>query len=334
MLDKKDALAVIAYHGDSFDVGKVHDIRFQYYGAGVSTPRVLFDGVIERVGGMQYGSMYSQYVRPYEQAAAVPVDLDLSLSLTAADEVHIDASNISAKRLSGKLHTALVERYRTCKWMDMEIVDFVCRAMLPSAEGKEFTINQGATITSAQKFSVQSDWNYCWIVTFFQAPDKRILQGAMIPLESTIPKIQILEGPATSALWLRNSTHLISWSSNRPLGATEVDFSSDGGKSWIPIRTAAAGNGQFNWTVPQITSSKCQLTINDPYGGAKAVSGLFAIGNKGDLNLDGVVDSADRKLLIEYLLENRTITLPGADLNEDGKINILDLSYFNSNLLR
>jgi hypothetical protein len=333
MQDKKDALAVIAYHNDTLDVGKVYDTRFQYYGIGVSTPRVIFDGTVERVGGMQYGSMYSQYVAPYEQAVAVPLGVELSLSLVADNEVQIDISNISAKQLSGKLHIALVERYRPYQWMDMETVDFVCRAMLPNAEGKDFTIDQGATITSVQKFSVQPDWNYCWIVAFFQAPDKRILQGAMIPIENTIPKIQLLGGPETGAMWLQNSTHLISWSSNRPLGSIEVDFSNDGGKSWIPIGASTSENDQFNWTVPQISSSQCLLAVSDLYGGAKTVSGMFTIGNKGDFNLDGVVNSADRQLLIEFLLENRT-GLPGADLNEDGRIDILDLSYFDIKLLR
>jgi hypothetical protein len=325
---------VIAYHDDVLDAGNVYDTRFQYYGVGVPTPRVIFDGAIERVGGMQYGSMYSQYIAPYEQAVAAPLSAEVSLSLAAADEVRIDISNLSAKPLSGKLHVVLVERHRPYPWMDMEVVDFVCRAMLPAAEGKDLTIDPGTSISSAQKFSVQPDWNYCWIVAFFQAPDKRILQGALIPLESTIPIIQIPGGPQKGALWLQNSTHSIAWSSNRPLGSIEVTFSKDGGANWIPIRTATSGNGQFDWTVPQITSSKCLIAVSDPYGGARTVSDLFAIGIKGDFNLDGGVDSSDRKRLIDFLLENRTGSLPGADLNEDGRIDILDLLYWDSTLLR
>ena len=333
-LEKGEALAVIAYHNDSFDVAKVYTTRFQYYGAGVGTPRVLFDGTFQIVGGIPYGSLYGQYVHPYDKAAEVPAPLGLSLSLEAADRVRVEIANTSAQRLSGVLHIVLVERYRPCQWMDMNVVDFVCRAMLPGANGQAVTVDPGATTASTQTFSVQADWNYCSIIAFFQAPNKQILQGAMLPLESTIPTIQISSGPSTGAMWLRNSTHSVSWSSDRPLGAIQVEYSDNGGERWIPVQTATSGTGQYSWTVPQISSSQCLLAVCDPYGGTRVVSGRFAIGFKGDLNADGVVNGADRRLLIEYLLENKARLLPGADLNEDGRADILDLIYFDTNLIK
>ncbi|MBZ5497493.1 MAG: dockerin type I repeat-containing protein [Acidobacteriia bacterium] len=319
---------MIAYHEDSFDSGGAFTTRSQYYGAGAGTPRVLFDGTIERRGGLPSGSMYSQYVYPYDQAAAVSPTVDFSLSLESANQVRVEIANTSSQRLSGVLHVALVERHRFYRWMDMDIVDFVCRAMLPNAAGQTMTLDPGANAASTQQFSVQPDWNYCSIVVFFQATDKRILQGAMLPLESTIPTIKMSGGPATGAMWLRNSAHSIAWSSDRPLGAVQVEYSDNGGQSWKAIQTASSGTGQYSWTVPQINSSQCLLAVSDPYGGTRAVSGLFAIGYKGDFNADGVINEVDRRLLTEYLLENKAFLLPGADLNEDGVVDILDLVYF------
>lgn len=329
-------MAIIAYHGDSYDVGNAYNARIQYYGDATATPRVKFDGVFENNDGLAYGSMYRQYIPYYNQAFAVPLDMDMSLSLVSSDQVRVDISNISSKRLSGKLHIVLVERYRPCQWMDMNIADFVARAMIPSVEGQAMTLEPGAKTASTQTFFVQPDWNYCWIMAFFQDQERRILQGALIPIESTIPKIQITE-PAPESVWLQQSTHLVSWAMDRPLdpkwGEIEIDYSKDGGKTWTAIQLGHSGVGEFSWKVPPDTSSECLLAAFDLYGEARTVSKPFTIAAKGDFTLDAAVNAADRKLLVDYLLENRGRVLPGADLNEDGLVDILDLIYFDKNLI-
>ncbi len=246
----------------------------------------------------------------------------------------MELTNTSAQPLSGVLHLAIVERHRPIKWMDMEVVDFVCRAMVPSVDGQAMTIGAGANASSTQEFSLRDDWNYCWIVAFFQTADKRILQGAMEQLESTIPTLKMTEGPLTGSLWIQNSTHTVAWSSDRPLGAIQVEYTADGGKQWRVIQTATSGTGQYSWTVPSISSSGCLVAIHDPFGGARGVSGLFAIGIKGDLNADGTVNQVDRRLLAAHLLENSTNLLSGADLNEDGVVDLLDLVYLDTLLAR
>ncbi len=271
--------------------------------------------------------MYDQYVYPFSQIASLPPSVDIALHLESPNRVRVDVSNTSPQQMTGTLHVALVERHRVYAWMDMNVVDFVCRAMLPGPGGQAMKLDPGAKASSAQQFSVQNDWNYCSIVAFFQASDKRIVQGAMMPLDSTIPVIQITEGPKSGVMWLKNTGHTVAWSSDRPLGAVEIEYSDNGGERWQPIQTSSSGTGQCAWTTPQISSSRCLLAVRDPYGGSRAVSGLFAIGIKGDLNADGVVNEADRSLLIAHLLENNAASLPGADMNEDGVIDILDLIY-------
>jgi hypothetical protein len=90
------------------------------------------------------------------------------------------------------------------------------------------------------------------------------------------------------------------------------------------------GGKSYRWTVPDVSATRCLLAVRDPYGGARTISGLFAIGIKGDFNADGTVNAADRSILVDHLTENKTALLPGADLNGDGMVDLFDLLYFDS----
>ncbi|MBR3268950.1 MAG: polysaccharide deacetylase family protein [Oscillospiraceae bacterium] len=71
----------------------------------------------------------------------------------------------------------------------------------------------------------------------------------------------------------------------------------------------------------ETTESKCDFYVD-------AVSGeLPTHYRKGDVNYDEKIDKADVQLLLSYLEgENAEISLETADMNEDGKINVIDLS--------
>ncbi len=324
-LDKKDGLAVILYFQDVFDTAGVFTSRYHYYLQGAAIPLTIFDGSENWLGGIPKGSLYNFFLPIYDKLAAASPPVDISLSLDANDRVRVEVNNTSAQTVTGTLQIVLVERHRPYVWEDLSVVDNVCRAMLPGVDGQALNLGPGATAVSTQQFTVQADWNYCSIIAFVQGSDKKILQGAAIDLENTIPKLQLSGGPATGALWLRGSTHTIAWTSDRPLGSVQLEYSTNGGQDWTPIQVAQSGTGQYSWKLPDVSSTQCLLAVTDPVGGARAVLGPFAIGLKGDLNADGLVNDADRRLLIECLLEDKAILLPGADLNEDGVIDMLDL---------
>lgn len=329
--DKKETLGIIAYYQDVFDTAAAFSSRYRYYHPEAvlpSIPRTIFDGdtaSLEISGGLPSGSLYSRFVPLYDKAASSSPAVDISLSVQSADVVRVEVTNISGQLLNGTLQIVLVERHRPYPALGINVVDNVCRTMLPGINGQALNLDPGATAVSTQQFTVQADWNYCAIIAFFQGSDKRIRQGSMIELENTIPRLRISSGPATGAMWLRGSTHSIAWSSDRPLGSVQLEYSVNGGQDWTPIQVAQPGTGQYSWKLPEVSSTQCLLAVLDPVGGARAVSGPFAIGIKGDLNADGLVNDADRRILIDCLLENKATLVPGSDLNEDGVTDMLDL---------
>jgi hypothetical protein len=333
--EKGSNFAVIAYHvsDDFIDAQDTSYIRYQYYRPGsVAVPLSIMDGRNQLLGGIPGGNLYSYFLSPYNSAAARIPPVDISISREAPDSVRVEVRNTSSATVRATLHIALVERFRYYPWRDLSTVDFVNRGMMPGPAGQRITLPPAQSFESVQQFSVGNDWNYCSIVAFLQADDKGILQGAMLDLEDSVPEIQIQEGPQTGDLWVKGSDHTLSWSLSRPLARLILEYSKDGGTTWDPIMTVSTVGNTYQWTVPEVNATRCLVAVRDPYGAARSISGLFAIGIKGDFNADGKVDATDRSLLVDYLIENRAAFLPGADLNADGMVDLFDLLYFDSGL--
>lgn len=298
-------------------------------------PLTVIDGKYLFLGGYSSGSMYSPYRTAYDNAATMPPPIDISLSLEIPGRIRVVVTNISTADVQGTLHIALVERHRHFDWPVqnpvLNLLDFICRTMLPGPNGQPMAIAPSGNAVSEQEFSVQSDWNYCSIVAFFQAGDKRILQGAVIDIEDTFPRMTMYDGPETGDLWLRGSMHSLSWSSSRFISSVVLEYSTDGGSTWSEGTAATkTGENTYSWTAPPTNASQCLLRFRDPFGGAQAVSGLFAVGIKGDFNNDNSVDSSDRSILIDLLTENKATLIPGSDLDENGLVDLFDLIYFDA----
>lgn len=311
------------------------DTRYRYYRPAplsVGVPLTVIDGSHQFYGGYSSGSMYGQFRTAYDSAATLTPPVDLSLSLEGSRRVRVEVANVSATEVQGTLHIVLVERHRPYNWRDLNFLDFICRTTLPGPNGQLMTIPPSGNAVSVQEFSVQPDWNYCSVVAFFQAADKRILQGAMLDIEDTFPRMTMSGGPETGDLWLKGSAHTMTWSSDRSLSSVVLEYSTDGGSTWSEATEATkTGENTYKWTAPQTNSSRCLLRFRDPFGAAQAISGLFAIGIKGDFNNDNSVDSFDRSVLVDILTENQAVLIPGSDLNEDGVVDLFDLIYFDDN---
>jgi hypothetical protein len=330
---KGSTFAAIAYHiSDTFvDEVDAANTRYQYYRPGsVAVPLSIIDGGTQFLGGIPGGNLYSNFLSPYNAAAALIPPVDISLSMEGPDRVLVKVTNTSSSVVHGTLHVALVERFRPFPWRDLSTVDFVCRTMWGGPNGQQINLSPSQNYESVDQFSFQADWNYLSIVAFLQTDDKKIVQGALLDVEDSIPALQLQGVPETGNLWLKGSTHTFSWSSNRPLNSVVIEYSRDGGSTWNEIQPQNMGGKSYRWTVPDVSATRCLLAVRDPYGGARTISGLFAIGIKGDFNADGTVNAADRSILVDHLTENKTALLPGADLNGDGMVDLFDLLYFDS----
>lgn len=334
--EKGPKFAVIAYHiSDVFELGNdVFDSRYEYYrpGASQGVPYAVIGGNNEFLGGIAGGNMYFYYLSAYNNAAALSPPVDIALSLQASNQVRVEVTNISGSTQTGNLHVAVVERFRYYVWKDLDVVDFVLRNMLTGGYGQSMTLSPSETESTVQNFSLSGGWNYVSIIAFFQTGDKQIQQGAFLELEDTIPFIQV-STPAAGVQLEPGSIQAIYWSIDRPIPYVSLQYSTDGGGNWTEIQSELTGT-TYNWTVPQVNSTHCLISVRDQYGEAQGISGLFAIGLvQGDFNDDGVVNDTDRNILIDHLIENDARQLTGADLNEDGSVNLLDLIYFDTNLV-
>ena len=328
-------MAVIAYHpDDEFAYPMAFFTRYAAYGnpTQASIPLSVMDGSTQVLGGVS--NLYDIMLDAYDMAAAQIPPVDISISREESGYVRVQVTNTSSSAVQGTLHIVLVERQRPFVWRDMNFLDFICRTMMPTPDGQAVTLAPSQNFASSHQFFVNDDWNYCSIVAFVQAADKRILQGAVFDLEESVPIIDIQGAPETGDLWLKGSSHSLSWSSTRPLSSLSIEYSVDGGSHWNQIQGTQGTGGSYNWTVPAVNSSRCLLAVRDPFGSAKKISGLFAIGIKGDFNSDGAVNIFDRVILVEHLTENRAAIIPGADLNADGTVDLFDLVEFDAGLLK
>jgi hypothetical protein len=69
----------------------------------------------------------------------------------------------------------------------------------------------------------------------------------------------IVEQPNGGENWYTGSTHDIIWSTN--LSDVDIDYSTNGGSTWIPIAAAILGT-TYPWTVPNTPSSNCIVRVS------------------------------------------------------------------------
>ncbi|SFD32965.1 BspA family leucine-rich repeat surface protein [Ruminococcus albus] len=102
------------------------------------------------------------------------------------------------------------------------------------------------------------------------------------------------------------------------------------GKNFKNIATEASlpnGNGWVNVNDPKTVVSGSESYANIENGGNNIYRNPIAC-IKGDVNVDGVVNSDDRDLLQKWLVNmvsNNELDLENADVNYDGKVDIMDL---------
>lgn len=55
----------------------------------------------------------------------------------------------------------------------------------------------------------------------------------------------------------------IQWTSTGPINNVKIEYSQDGGTSWIQLIGSVANNGSFDWTVPEISTDSALVRISD-----------------------------------------------------------------------
>ncbi len=69
--------------------------------------------------------------------------------------------------------------------------------------------------------------------------------------------------PNGGEVWEPGSNQLITWESSNDFEYVWLDYSTDGGQSWIKIASRSSNDGDRNWNIPYTESDDCRLRIRN-----------------------------------------------------------------------
>ncbi len=115
----------------------------------------------------------------------------------------------------------------------------------------------------------------------------------------------VLNSPNGGENWEAGSTHNITWTSNSSVQNVKLEYSTNSGSadSWTLITSSTPNSGTYNWTIPNIVTSKCVVRISDPSN-----SSLFDTSDEVFAITKGPEISLNRTYLNYGALTNGTVT--------------------------
>ncbi|MBP7865415.1 MAG: hypothetical protein KA419_05645 [Acidobacteria bacterium] len=317
-------MAILAYHaGDPFS-GSAYGARSGPYGV-AGTPTVVVDGSLKITGAANCPSAYNEYLTAFNSRKSVPALVDIRLSWVAENTVTATVANVSGDyAFEGVFFFALVENAIPFSWYSEGTVDHVCRALLPSNLGTTVNIPIGGSVTLQQALTLNPSWDRTnlQVVAFAESFGRETEQAAKIPMHGS--GTITLTAPAAGEPAVEDFDLDIQWNTANYSGTVSIFYSTDNGATWIAVAENIANSGVYPWVVPGAFAPACRLKVCHPSGWPAAVSAPFPLCRWGDLDGDEELTAADT-LLLERILRQDEPDDPDADLNGDGRINILDL---------
>ena len=188
-----DAVAIIENHnGDAYTTA-TSDARNSYYSIS-GYPTALFNGQNSVVGGDHNVSMYSYYLPKYNTAISVLTSFGLTMEVIPINDYTFDVTVTIDKvhDYTGTnlvAHLALTESHIEETWQGMTELNFVNRAMLPSASGTALDFSSATQEIINYTVTLEEEWvsEECELVAFIQDnSSKEILQGTKTGLNISI----------------------------------------------------------------------------------------------------------------------------------------------------
>lgn len=85
---------------------------------------------------------------------------------------------------------------------------------------------------------------------------------SVTPYSDPVPVAElILTYPNGGEIWHATSKPYISWSAQNLVDPINIDYSVDGGTTWIPLTSVAANIRKYVWTIPYNVSSNCKVRL-------------------------------------------------------------------------
>ncbi len=79
----------------------------------------------------------------------------------------------------------------------------------------------------------------------------------------SFPVVVTLLSPDGGETLQAGDAHSVTWSSSGSISNVKLEYSTNNGAGWTVITASTANDGQYDWTVPEVTSSQCLVRVSD-----------------------------------------------------------------------
>ncbi len=197
----------------------------------------------------------------------------------------------------------------------------------------ESTLNDGQYWEIISNSIPASDGTYSWTTPVTNASDCKIKLSDVNDVNVydksnetfSISRYELsLLTPGNGNYFVSGSFAVISWD-DTPVSIIDIEYTSDNGSNWIQIATNIdAGQGVYEWTVPDIISSRCKVRITDVSNASifNESDGTFEVGPPNSVCGPYAVD--DNTILLLHFENSLSNSSP---LSEDGISHGNNISY-------
>lgn len=121
--------------------------------------------------------------------------------------------------------------------------------------------------------------NNCFVrITEIEGNPTDTSNGAFSIVRSIEGKTITVTSPNGGESWVAGEKHNITWISTGAVSKVNIDFSSDGKKTWTRLTTNFENRGTIAWTIPGTISSNCYIRVSDASGSPSDTNNVaFAI---------------------------------------------------------
>jgi hypothetical protein len=146
-----------------------------------------------------------------------------------------------------------------------------------------YSINDGPWIGIATVSNTQH--SYEWTVPNYTTNNCKVLvSDANGTASDTTASFTIIPQeigilyPISSSEWIVGKKYFIMWKTSGTFASAVIDYSYDGGFTWVNIVSPTANDGEYEWTIPNAPSTQCLIRIrNYENPGVEAISDIFTI---------------------------------------------------------
>ena len=82
-------------------------------------------------------------------------------------------------------------------------------------------------------------------------------------VEPPVQKTITISIPNGGESWTEGTFHQIKWNASGLSSMVKVEYSLDNGSSWLTIAPSTPNDGNYNWTLPLVTSTQCLVKVSD-----------------------------------------------------------------------